>query len=106
MEKIKNKIHTLGALWLNPVGKLTLLNVVLAVYPIYICSIALSSSSIVQEIRKELRRFLWKGGKQNGNKKLHLISWDMVCRPKNSGGAGVKDLATMNLAMRAKLSGN
>ena len=27
----------------------------------------------------------------------------MVCRPKNSGGAGVKDLTAMNLAMGAKL---
>ena len=74
VEKIKNKIHTLGAVCLNPTGKVTLLNVVLAAYPIFIYSIALAPSSIVQEIEKELRRFLWQGGKQNGNKKLHLIS--------------------------------
>ena len=100
---MKNKIQSLGSIWLNPVGKLTLLNVVLAVYPIYICSIALGPSSIVQEIGEGLRRFLWKGGKQNGNKKLHLISWDMVCRPKNSGGAGVKGLTAMNLEMGEKI---
>ena len=46
---------------------------------------------------------MWQGGKKNGNKNLHLISGDTVYRPKDSGGARVKDLATMNLAMGAKI---
>jgi hypothetical protein len=38
------------------------------------------------------------------NKKIHMVSWDMVCRPKDKGGLGVKASSQMNQAMLAKLS--
>ena len=93
----------MGAISLNLVGKLTLINVVLAVFPIFTCSFSLAPNSIIQEIGKEIRRFLRQGGKHNGTKKLHLIKWEMVCRKKYSGGAGVKELDTMNLVLSEKI---
>ena len=102
VQKIKNKIQSLGAIWLNRTGKLTLINVVLPTFPIFTSSISLGQNSIIQDIGKELRCFFWKGGKHNNSKKLHLINWDTVCRQNDSGGEGVKELAAMNLALGAK----
>ena len=57
----------------------------------------------MQEITKEIRKFLWKGGKSNGSKKFHLVNWDIVCSPKNCEGAGIRDPTLMNLTLRAKI---
>ena len=57
----------------------------------------------MHEITKEIRKFLWQGGKPNGLKKFHLVNWDIVCSPKNCGGVGIRDLTMMNLALGAKI---
>ena len=57
----------------------------------------------MQEITKELKKFLWQGGKSNGKKKFHLVSWEVVCNPKNCGGTGIRDPTRMNLALEAKI---
>lgn len=38
------------------------------------------------------------------NKRVHLINWDIVCRPKCNGGLGIKKAAAMNKAMLAEAS--
>ena len=106
VEKIKNKIQSLGTIWLNPTGKLILLNAVLTAFPIFIWSITLAHKLIVLEIEKEMKHFLWEGGKHNGNKKLHLVNWETVCKQKDRGGVEIKDLAAMNLALGAKIIWN
>lgn len=45
-------------------------------------------------------RFLWNS--TEGNKKYHLVSWSVVCLPKDQGGLGVLDLRTMNLSLLGK----
>ena len=57
----------------------------------------------MQEITKEIRKFLWQGGKSNGSKQFHLVNWDIVCSLKNCGGAGIRDPTMMNLALGAKI---
>ena len=57
----------------------------------------------MQDITKEIRKFLWQGGKSNGSKKFHLVNWDIVCSPKNCGGAGIRDPTMINLAIGAKI---
>lgn len=42
-------------------------------------------------------------GDCDSNKKIHMLSWDMVCRLKDKGGLGVKASSQMNQAMLAKL---
>ena len=57
----------------------------------------------MQEITKEIRKFLWQGGKPNGSKKFHLVNWNIVCSPKNCGGARIRDPTAMNLALGVKI---
>ncbi|KAL0439753.1 UNVERIFIED_CONTAM: hypothetical protein Slati_2458300 [Sesamum latifolium] len=43
--------------------------------------------------------FLWH---TNDSRKVHWISWDKLCVPKDEGGLGLKRLGAFNLAMLAK----
>jgi hypothetical protein len=71
--KLKNRINSWGANWLNLAGKVVLIKAVLANIPIYQSSLLLAPMSTFQKIEALFRRFLWEGGKQTG-RKLHLIS--------------------------------
>ena len=105
LDKLKNKIQAWGANWLNKAGKIILINFVLTSLPIYQCSVLLAPKTITNKIEELLRRFLWEGGRNN-EKKLHLVSWDKVTKPKLEGGLQIRDVATQNLAMGGKILWN
>lgn len=50
------------------------------------------------------RDFLW--GSKQGERKLHLISWEVVCQPKKCGGLRIRPAIARwtNLAMMSKLA--
>ena len=96
------KIGAWGSKWLNPTGKSVLIKDVLTALPLYLCSISLAPQSIIQEINGMMKNFLWQGGKTDGSKIFNLISWEMVCNPKQLGGLGIKDPHDMNQALGAK----
>ncbi|MCH98951.1 putative ribonuclease H protein, partial [Trifolium medium] len=52
-------------------------------------------------IVKIQRNFLW-GGVAGATGRIPWVSWDDVCRPKNEGGLGVKNLKLFNLSLLAK----
>ena len=103
IDQTKNKINSWGIGWLNPDGKLTLINSILSAYPIYSCSISLAPKKIMKEFTREIRRFMWQGGKSDSSKKFHLVNLDTVCKPKIFGGAGICDPSKMNSALGAKV---
>lgn len=57
-------------------------------------------SSICDKLDKLNRNFLWGDTDEKG--KIHLLSWDKVCKPKVKGGLSLKMTANMNHAMLAK----
>jgi hypothetical protein len=105
IDKIKNKINSWGASWLNLAGKVVLIKAVLASIPIYQSSLLLAPASIIQKIEAMFRRFLWEGGKQSG-RKLHLISWEKISKPILEGGLNFKNAHVQNLALGAKILWN
>ena len=102
LDKIKAKIQNWSANWLNLAGKMILIKSVLNSMPIYQSSILLAPVSVIQKIESLLRKFIWEGGKGN-EKKLHLISWEKIQKPRDEGGLQVRSLTTQNLALGAKL---
>ena len=56
--------------------------------------------SIASKIEKLQRDFLWLGAREG--KKDHLISWDIVCRPKKFRGLGFGKTVLQNHALLGK----
>jgi len=79
-----------------------LINSILSAMPIYQASTLLALKAIVNQLDALLRRFLWEGGK-NGERKIHLVSWDKVKAPKKEGGLQIRDVATQNVALGGKI---
>ena len=90
IQKIKNKIHSMGSKWLNLAGKVTLIQPILSSYPIYTSSIIIALKTVMNNSCMEIRKFLWQGGKVH-NKKFHLVKWSIVKAPKHKGGLGIRD---------------
>ena len=82
-----------------------MMNSVLTSLPIYHCLVLLAPKTITNKINELLRHFLWEGGRNN-EKKLHLVSWDKVTKPKMEGALQIRDVAAQNLAMGGKILWN
>ncbi|XP_057828531.1 uncharacterized protein LOC131039709 [Cryptomeria japonica] len=59
-------------------------------------------SQLIKKIKVSLRTFLWSDN-LGGQTKIPLLAWDKICRPKEVGGAGIRDLVIQNKALGAKL---
>ncbi|XP_062075415.1 uncharacterized protein LOC133779472 [Humulus lupulus] len=81
-------------------GRIQLINSVLLGLRNYWMSIFVLPQSIVKEIERICRGFLW--GSDGQRSKLHIPSWQKVCLPKAYGGLGFRDGATWNWAVLAK----
>jgi hypothetical protein len=73
IDKLKERINSWVANWLNIANKVVLIKEVLESIPIYQSSLLLAPSTMIQKIKELFRRFLWEGWKKKG-RKLHLIS--------------------------------
>ncbi|KAJ4748330.1 RNA-directed DNA polymerase (reverse transcriptase)-related family protein [Rhynchospora pubera] len=101
LQRFQKKLMGWQANFFSVAGRLVLLNSCLSSLPVYFMSVFKVPSSILQTIDKLRRTFLWHGSQSQG-KKLVMISWDLVTRPKQCGGLGVLDLKAFNLALLSK----
>ena len=67
----------------SSIGKITLINLVLAAMSSYVFSNSWIPNRIVQEVERISRDFLQ--GKEDGRKGLHLIEWRRLCNSKEKG---------------------
>jgi hypothetical protein len=82
-------------------GRVVLINSVLASIPVFFLSFLKMPVKVKKNIVRIQRNFLW-GGAMGDKDKISWVSWKDVCRPKEEGGLGVKDLGWFNLALLAK----
>ena len=57
---------------------------------------------ITDQVHRLSREFFWK--KNNIEKGMPLIAWDLVCRPKDRGRIGLRKTAAVNIAFQCKLA--
>ncbi|CAL1413103.1 unnamed protein product [Linum trigynum] len=57
--------------------------------------------SVCEAIDRKIRSFVW--GSQEGKKKVHLVSWETLCKPKSQGGLGLRFARNLNTAYMIKL---
>ncbi|CAN1167457.1 Putative ribonuclease H protein At1g65750 [Linum perenne] len=59
---------------------------------------------ICEAIDRKIKNFLW--GSTNDCRKIHLVSWEEVCKPKEHGRSGLKKAKELNMAFMMKLAFN
>ncbi|KAJ9560832.1 hypothetical protein OSB04_005992 [Centaurea solstitialis] len=100
IDKIKKRVSDWKNKSLSFAGRLQLINSVLSSISVYWASLFLLPVSVVKEIEKLMRRFLWSSG--DAIKGKAKVSWKEVCLPKGKGGLGIKSLKCWNKALLAK----
>ncbi|XP_060211681.1 uncharacterized protein LOC132639231 [Lycium barbarum] len=60
-------------------------------------SVFILPQSLVKTVDQKCREYLW--GFTEGQRKVSLVSWDQVCRPKKSGGLNVKGCKNWNIKL-------
>ncbi|XP_073000148.1 uncharacterized protein [Typha latifolia] len=104
-EETKNYLRTrlnleLATMPFTYLGRISLVKFTLSSIPYYWMGSTCISNSVLDEIEKIARSFIWeKSADQCG---LHLISWEMVTSPKEEGDWGVCCLRTAKRALLGK----
>nr|UBX54584.1 Line-1 retrotransposon [Lupinus angustifolius] len=75
-------------------GRLILINSVLSNIPTYMLSLYKAPKKVLAKIVSLQRNFLW--GNKDGNRGIAWVAWDDVCKPKELGGLGVRNLSVFN----------
>ncbi|XP_071708090.1 uncharacterized protein [Rutidosis leptorrhynchoides] len=89
----KGRCHSFG-------GHLVMVNAVISNLPIHYMSIYKAPVSILKQLERYRRNFLWGGDCLK--KKTYLVKWESVCLPKDMGGLGITPLRLKNVALLAK----
>lgn len=82
---------------LSLAGRVTLASSVITSLPTYHMQTVMMPESVIKEIDKYTRQCVW--GSTDGNKKLQLVDWKMVCKAKRQGGLGLRHARLMNKAL-------
>lgn len=94
--KVRGKLSGWKGRFLSMVGRPILIKSVLSALPYYSMQTSLLLNGILDEIEKTTRSFLWN--EHIEQRKLYLISWETIKKPKLMGGLGLKDLKKQNMA--------
>ncbi|KAJ1408102.1 Reverse transcriptase zinc-binding domain [Sesbania bispinosa] len=83
-------------------GRITLAQSAVMSIPGYIMQACKTPVSICDEVERLCRDFIW--GSNADKKRVHLVSWDSICKPKSHGGLGFRSLKILNEAYTLKLA--
>ena len=97
--KIDKRIAGWEGISLSYAGRVQIIKSVLMALSLYWASAFILPKKVINEIEKRLRTFLWKGTTTSGYPK---VAWKDLCRPKDEGGLGFKDICSLNRALMTK----
>jgi hypothetical protein len=97
VEKVQAKLPSWKAKLLSPTGRVILVQSVTSAIPAYYMQNVTLPARVCSSLDKLNRDFLW--GSNEERKKMHMVSWDKVCRPKDLGGLGLYFTKARNLAL-------
>jgi hypothetical protein len=101
IDRMQTKLTGWKAKLLSMAGRVILTQAVTSAIPSYVMQGIMLPAKILNSIDRVNRNFIW--GSSDLNKKLHLVSWRKITRPKSEGGLGIMAAKQKNLALAAKL---
>ncbi|KAA3456600.1 reverse transcriptase [Gossypium australe] len=81
-------------------GKEVFIKSILQAIPTFAMSCFLLPNSLCKKMEGIFANFWWQKGK--GKKGIHWCQWSHLCRPKNEGGLGFRNMAQFNTTLLAK----
>ncbi|XP_074266081.1 uncharacterized protein LOC141588541 [Silene latifolia] len=100
LDNIKSKLASWKSKFLSRAGRICLIKSTINTIPNHAMQCIRLPSSILRDIDKTTRSFLWSSQSAN---KLHLANWDLVTLPLSLGGLGIKAAEPLNDALSTKL---
>ncbi|GJZ84463.1 RNA-directed DNA polymerase, eukaryota, reverse transcriptase zinc-binding domain protein [Tanacetum coccineum] len=100
IDKIKSKVFDWKNKSLSYAGRLQLIASVLESVHVYRASVFLLPKTVIKDINRILKNFLWNQGELSKGKAK--VAWKNVCKPKTVGGLGIKELEVWNKCMIIK----
>ena len=101
LDKVANRLQAWQAGMLSQGGRLVLVKTVLSAMAVYSFMALDPPLSVIKEIDKMRRAFLWKGSQcvVGGN---CLVAWSTVFRPMRLGGLDLHNLVMLGRALRIR----
>ncbi|KAJ9536437.1 hypothetical protein OSB04_un000395 [Centaurea solstitialis] len=100
LAKVRARVNNWKSKFLSFGGRRQLIISVLQSLQLYWMAVFLFPSGVVHELEACFRDFLWAQG--NSSKGKCKVAWDLVCRPFDAGGLGIKRLSVWNRAILTK----
>ncbi|WJX73641.1 hypothetical protein P8452_57400 [Trifolium repens] len=100
IELLQKRLHAWQNRFVSLGGRVVLINLVLAAIHLFYLSLFKMPMKTWKKIVSIQRNFLWGGA--NNKSKIAWVKWVDVCRSKEDGGLGVKNLRLMNIALLTK----
>ncbi|XP_028552325.1 uncharacterized protein LOC110102200 [Dendrobium catenatum] len=85
-------------------GKIVLIESSLLSMPNYLITNSLIPKRVLLELEKLCRNFIWH--KQNGDRGIHYVAWDEICKPKKFGGLGLHSPLSRIGSLRSNVAWN
>jgi len=100
-DKIKAKLSAWKASLLSMAGRVQLVRSIIQSMLIYSISIYSWPMSLIKEVEKHMRNFIWNGDVDK--RKLVTVSWKKVCKPFSQGGLNLRSIKTLNTSTNLNL---
>ncbi|PKU64444.1 Putative ribonuclease H protein [Dendrobium catenatum] len=102
IQKVRNHTLAWGIRHLSLAGRITLINFVLIPTYVYVVSHTIVSKSVLNEMEKICRSFLWNVDVEH--RSIHYASWENISRPRKKGGLGFHTSDMLVGPLRARIA--
>ncbi|KAF7807126.1 putative ribonuclease H protein At1g65750 family [Senna tora] len=100
IDHLQQKLSGWKASLLSQAARLTLIQAILSAIPLYTLHFTSLTDKYAKKCNSLMKNFFWGNG--DAGKKIPLIAWRKICRPKAEGGLGLRSIQGLNHAILGK----
>jgi len=100
IDRLSAKLNVWKGRFLSLAGRICLIKSVFTSLPLFYLSFFKAPEAVCDRIISIQRRFLWGWGREK--RTIPWVSWENLCKPKDEGGLGIKNVRYFNRALLAK----